>query len=336
VRRQTSATANGASADVTNRERVLSIRLRRQKFVEQSATGATTLAAASAGRGRKTIFPRNCNSQPAEPLGRLGTLEVRLAQGPADIERAQKLRYQVFYQEMLAVGDAANSFFRRDIDAFDAICDHLVVLDRTPGLTPQIVGTCRLLRQDVAEQHHGFYTAGEFDIDPLLALHRVAQFIEVGRSCVSAGYRHKRTIELLWHGVWTYVLRHRIDVMIGCASLPGNDPERLALPLSFLHHYGLAPEPWRTRALPHLYVNMNRMPCAAIDPQAALRELPALIKGYLRLGAFIGDGAAIDRRFGTTDVLVVLPVTAIRNRYLEHFGWGAERHSPTPSSYVRA
>src|SRR5690349_3276376 len=101
---------------MTNREPVLSIRPRRQKFVERSATGGTTLATAFAGRGRKTIFPRNCNSQPAEPLGRLGTLEVQLAQGPADIERAQKLRYQVFYQEMLAVGDAADSFFRRDVD----------------------------------------------------------------------------------------------------------------------------------------------------------------------------------------------------------------------------
>lgn len=304
--------------------------------MERTAAGGAALTAAFDARGHETILHPDCGSRLAETLGRLGTLEVRLARGPADIERAQKLRYRVFYQEMLAVGDAGTRFLRRDIDAFDAICDHLLVLDRTPGQRPRIVGTCRLLRQDVAERHHGFYSAGEFDIDPLVALHPGAHFIEIGRSCVSAGYRHKRTIELLWHGVWTYVLRHRIDVMIGCASLPGNDPERLALPLSFLHHHALAPECWRTRALPHLYVNMNRMPDVAIDPQTALRELPALIKGYLRLGAFIGDGAVIDRRFGTTDVLVVLPVTAIRNRYLEHFGWDAERHSPTPSSHVRA
>jgi putative hemolysin len=205
-----------------------------------------------------------------------------------------------------------------------------------PRESPRVVGTSRLLRQDIAERHHGFYSAGEFGIDALVAVHRGQRFVEIGRSCVSSNYRHRRTIELLWHGVWSYVLRHRIDVMIGCASLPGNDPDRLALPLSFLHHYALAPERWRTRALPHLYVDMNRMPKAAIDVQMASRELPPLIKGYLRLGAFIGDGAVIDRRFGTTDVLVVLPVAAIRNRYLDHFGSSAERHSAAPYRHVSA
>jgi putative hemolysin len=107
--------------------------------------------------------------------------------------------------------------------------------------------------------------------------------------------------------------------MIGCASIEGTDPKRLALPLSFLHHYSRAPEQWRARALPERYVEMNRMSKEAIDPKAALRGLPPLIKGYLRLGAYIGDGAVIDREFGTTDVLIVLPVSAIQKRYVEHF-----------------
>jgi putative hemolysin len=107
--------------------------------------------------------------------------------------------------------------------------------------------------------------------------------------------------------------------MFGCASLDDTDPKRLALPLSFLHHYASAPEPWRARALSDRYVEMNQMSKEAVDPKAALRALPPLIKGYLRLGAYIGDGAVIDYEFGTTDVLIVLPVSAIKQRYFEHF-----------------
>ena len=167
--------------------------------------------------------------------------------------------------------------------------------------------------------HGGFYSAGEFDVAALVAAHPGKRFLELGRSCVLAPYRDKRTVELLWHGIWTYVRRHRIDVMFGCASLDGTDPKRLALPLSFLHHYARAPEPWRARALPERFVEMNRMSKEAIDPKDALRALPPLIKGYLRLGAYIGDGAVIDYEFGTTDVLIVLPASAIKKRYLEHF-----------------
>ena len=142
-----------------------------------------------------------------------------------------------------------------------------------------------------------------------------------------APYRNKRTVELLWHGIWTYVLRHQLDVMIGCASLDGTDPDALALPLSYMHHFARAPQNWRARAVPERHVEMNRMPKAAIDPRAALRALPPLVKGYLRLGAYIGEGAVIDHQFGTTDVLIVLPVSAIRSRYIAHFGADADRHA---------
>jgi putative hemolysin len=124
----------------------------------------------------------------------------------------------------------------------------------------------------------------------------------------------------LWHGIAAYVFQRDVDVMIGCASLEGIDPDRLALPLSYLHHFARAPEPWRTHALAHRYIDMNCMAKKAIDPRAALRKLPPLIKGYLRLGAYVGDGAVIDHQFGTIDVLIVLPVAAIKARYITHFG----------------
>jgi putative hemolysin len=165
----------------------------------------------------------------------------------------------------------------------------------------------------------GFYSASEFDIDTLIARHPDKRFMELGRSCVLKPYRSKRTVELLWQGIYAYVLHHRIDALIGCASLEGTDPDRLALPLAFLHHHARAPEGWRARALPKRAVAMDRMPKETVDTKAALHALPPLIKGYLRLGATFGDGAVIDHQFGTTDVFVTLPVEVIGARYRGHF-----------------
>jgi putative hemolysin len=262
--------------------------------------------------------------RPAHTLGRLGSLEVRLARTAAEVRQAQKLRYRVFYQEGSAIPNPGRLVARRDVDAYDAICDHLLVLDHgsrdsSAHNRPTVVGTYRLLRQPLAEEYGGFYSSSEFDIANLLARHNTMQFLELGRSCVLAPYRNKRTMELLWHGISGYIAQYRTDVMIGCGSLDGTEPRQLAMLLSFLHHYAQAPEPWRARALPERYVEMNRMSKESIDPKAALRALPPLLKGYLRIGAYIGDGAVVDHEFGTTDVLIVLPMSAVKSRYVEHF-----------------
>jgi L-ornithine Nalpha-acyltransferase len=234
---------------------------------------------------------------------------------------------------MAAVPDEETQAARRDFDSFDAICDHLLVLDhsvpRRPFLRhrPEIVGTYRLLRQEVAEANGGFYSASEYDVGPLVAANSDLRFLELGRSCVLKPYRDKRTVELLWHGIWSYVLLHGSDVMIGCASLEGTDPDRLAAPLSFHHHTALAPPEWRVRALDARHVPMDRLPGEAVDTKAALRQLPPLIKGYLRLGAFVGDGAVVDHQFGTTDVMMILPVARINPRYIDHYGADASRYA---------
>lgn len=265
-------------------------------------------------------------------LGRIGSLEVRLATTKTEIRQAQKIRYQVFYGEMSAEPNGSARLSRRDVDEYDALCDHLLVLDHDVetkpfrAAKPKVVGTYRLLRQDVAARHGGFYTAAEYDIAPLIAAHPSLRFLELGRSCVLKPYRNKRTVELLWHGIWAYVLHHRIDVMIGCASLEGTDPHELALPLSFLHHFAAAPPEWQASAVPTRFTDMDLMAKDAIDPKAALRTLPPMIKGYLRLGATFGRGAVVDHQFGTTDVLVLLPVSAINKRYIDHFGSDANRH----------
>ncbi|MDD7909576.1 MULTISPECIES: GNAT family N-acetyltransferase [Pseudovibrio] len=268
-------------------------------------------------------------------LGRVGSLEVRQAENWKEVKHSQRLRYHVFYEEMSAIADAQTMLTRRDKDAYDAICDHLLVVDhdslvKTKPFSkpkPQIVGTYRMLRQNVADMNGGFYTAGEYDIQPLLERHSHANFMELGRSCVLKPYRNKKTVELLWHGIWSYVLMHNVDVMIGCASIEGTDPDRLSEQLSFLHHYAQAPEEWRVSALPDLHVDMNRMPKDKVDQRSALRALPPLIKGYLRLGAYIGDGAVVDHQFGTTDVLIVMPVSALNSRYVNYYGADASRYA---------
>lgn len=284
--------------------------------------------------GASNLFSRNVEPK---AYGRIGNLEVRLARSRAEIKRAQRLRYQVFYEEMGAQPTRLAQFRRRDEDPYDPICDHLLVVDlnESRGRTalgraemPKVVGTYRVLRQEVAQRGLGFYTESEYDIAPLVAAKSPRyRFMELGRSCVLAPYRGKRSVELLWHGLWTYVREHKVDVMIGCASFPGADPREHAEALSFLHHNALAPPEWRCRAHDKLYVPMDLMAKDAVNPKSALKAIPPLIKGYLRLGAFIGEGAVIDRQFGTTDVLIVLPVEKIDPRYFEHYGQPEETRS---------
>ncbi|HEX2148329.1 MAG TPA: GNAT family N-acetyltransferase [Pseudorhizobium sp.] len=260
-------------------------------------------------------------------LGRIGSLETRLARTPREVDAAQAIRYRVFVEEMKAQLPPEPTRLRRDIDAYDAFCDHLLVVDRAieGDIEDQIVGTYRLLRQSMAMANGGFYSASEYDIEPLLARHSGKQFMELGRSCVLPAYRTKRTVELLWQGNWAYALRHGMSAMFGCASFPGVRPEEHALALSFLHHNARVKGEWQVRALPQLYREMDLMPVEAANARRALAAMPPLIKGYLRLGAMIGDGAVVDQAFNTTDVLVVLPISSISERYINYYGADAGR-----------
>lgn len=260
------------------------------------------------------------NEEGAGPaLPRLGQLEVRLARTEAEVAESQALRYRVFYEEMHARASPEIAALKRDFDRFDALCDHLQVVDHRKG-KDFVVGTYRLLRHEVAMANGGFYSQGEFDVEGLMR--RVppgTRFLELGRTCVRPEYRTKPTIELLWLGILSYVSFHQFDVMIGCASLPGTDPGALALPLAFLHHNYLAPEPWRARAHAHRYVPMNVMPKEAIDVREAVRLLPTLVRGYVRAGGYVGDGAVVDEEFNTTDVMIIFPVSEANNRFLSRF-----------------
>ena len=257
----------------------------------------------------------------APAICRAGFLEVRLAASEAEIIAAQALRYAIFYDELGARPTAAMARHRRDIDAFDYVCDHLLVIDHADALRPRVVGTYRLLRQDVALANGGFYSASEFDLSALIA-HAAPgrQLLELGRSCVAPEWRTSATISLLWRGIAAYLAQHGIGHLFGCASLHGADETLHLAELSYLFHHHLAPAELRATALPPHRVEMNRLAAAVIDTRAAARALPPLLKGYLRVGAVVGDGGFIDHQFNTVDVFVVMPVDRITSRYAERFG----------------
>lgn len=245
-------------------------------------------------------------------------ISVRLTRNPDEIEAAQRLRYAVFYEEYKAVPDEKTAATKIDADEYDAITDHLVVVDeRLPVGPDQIVGTYRLLRRDVADKFGRFYTSGEFDIAPLLT--SGAELLELGRSCVLPPYRTRPVLHKLWQGIAHYVAEHKIGLMFGCASLHGTDVDMLAPQMSYLYHYHLAAPELCPRALPSRYVELNRMAREDIDARAVFSSMPPLIKGYMRLGASIGEGAVIDEQFNTTDVCIVMPTHLVTQKYLKYY-----------------
>lgn len=249
---------------------------------------------------------------------RMGNLEVRLAETEAEVDAALALRYRVFYEEMAAQPTSEMAAKKRDFDQYDAHCDHLLVLDHNRGPGPEgVVGTYRLIRRPVAERVGAFYSSGEYDIAPLLALS--GEILELGRSCVDQDYRSRPGMQLLWRGIAAYIFHYDIALMFGCASLPGIDVAEHALTLSYLYYNHLAPPELCPRALPERHVDMRLMAREQIDPRQAISDLPPLIKGYLRLGGYVGDGAVIDHQFNTTDICIVVKTDQITNKYIKHY-----------------
>ncbi len=250
-----------------------------------------------------------------------GDFEVRLAQTAVEIDAAQALRYRVFYDEMKARPTPEMARLRRDFDDFDPVCDHLLVLDRRRGEGAEgIVGTYRLIRRPAAAKIGRFYSAAEYDIAPLIDY--PGEILELGRSCVEKDARNTATMQMLWRGIALYAFHYNIQVMFGCASFPGTDPSQHAQPFSYLYHHHLAPPEILVRALDSRYVKMDTLAPGSYDERKAMARVPPLIKGYLRLGGFVGDGAVIDSQFNTTDVFIVVKTELVTEKYIRHYERG--------------
>ncbi|OYX41823.1 MAG: ornithine-acyl-ACP acyltransferase [Rhodobacterales bacterium 32-67-9] len=249
--------------------------------------------------------------------------QVRLAATEAEFLAAQRLRYRVFVEELGGDGPLVDHAGRFERDDFDPVNDHLILIDTTRDAASfdHVVGVYRLLRSDQAARFGRFYCDGEYDLGPLRASGR--RLLELGRSCVDADYRGGSAMFLLWNALADYVLEHGIEVLFGVASFHGTDIEALKVPLSWLHHHHLAPEALRVRALSSHFQCMDLIADAALDRRAAMTAMPALIKAYLRLGGFVGEGAFVDRDFNTTDVCLLMDTAAMSAR---HKGFYIRKH----------
>jgi L-ornithine Nalpha-acyltransferase len=255
------------------------------------------------------------------------SLKIRLARSAEEIRVAQKLRYLVFHEERGIQLNPENLAAKTESDVFDEICDHLLVIrsgtEHNPELAIEdglVIGTYRLLRQSVALQNSGFYSQSEFDIAPLLARKPDLEFLELGRSCVLKNERGSSVVELLWQGIWNYVRQNQIDVMFGCASFDGVDVDTHRAGLQFLSENNRVPEGWQVHAHPERRLAIKPVAGTQVDLKTIIFNLPPLIKGYMRLGCFFGQGAVVDEMFNSIDMLVILPVSHINPRYFAKFG----------------
>jgi len=231
-------------------------------------------------------------------------LSVGLAQSEREILQAQKLRYRIFAGELGATLQSRTPGVDQDI--YDAFCEHLVVRDENSGA---VVGTYRILSPEKACKIGNYYSENEFDLTRLQ--HLRPRMVEIGRSCVDANYRTGATITLLWAGLAKYMLEHKYEYLIGCASISMADGGHAAA--SLYGRLGEHMSPLEYRVFP-------RCPL----PLAALRndwpaELPPLIKGYLRAGAYVCGDPAWDPDFNTADLPILMPMSRLNGRYAKHF-----------------
>ena len=235
---------------------------------------------------------------------------VRLAEGEDDLRAAQRLRYRVFVEELGGDGPLVDHDAKLEIDDFDPVAEHLLLEDPARPESDRIVGVYRLMDRRAAEAAGGFYSAAEFDLGPLLAGERPV--LELGRSCLHPDYRGGLGMRALWSALAELVRARGVEILFGTASFHGTDLAALADPLRLLHRDHLAPEDLRARAQGAGAVPPSVFGTGPVDRRAALRQGPALIKAYLRLGGVIGEGAFVDRQFNTTDVLTILDMGRVR------------------------
>ena len=239
---------------------------------------------------------------------------------------SQRLRYEVFVEELGATGDTVDHENRLEADEFDPWFEHLVLIDNSRDISSleHVVGVYRILNGKVAANECGFYSGSEYDLTRLIQTGR--PLLELGRSCVHRDFRGGSAMFMLWNGVADYVLENEIEIMFGVASFHGTDLNSNARQLSFLHCDYLAPEDIRVAARNEGYASMARIPCDRIDKETAMKEMPALIRAYLKLGGFVGDGAFIDWDFNTTDVCLLMDTSRMsqqrRRRYIQYRGKG--------------
>ena len=246
-------------------------------------------------------------------------LILRLARDARDLRAAQRLRYEVFIEELGADGPLVDHDQRLEIDAFDPFFDHLLLIDpkRDPDTLSDVVGVYRLLPPERFAVAGRYYSETEFDLTTLKSSGR--RLLELGRSCVHRDMRGGSAMFLLWNGLAEYVLEREIEVLFGAASFHGTDVAALAHPLAFLHHNHRAPQALRVAPQPAHAQAMGLLREDQVIRAKAMAGIPALIKAYLRLGGFVSDGAWVDHAFNTVDVCLVMDTAQMSGKHRDFY-----------------
>jgi len=238
-----------------------------------------------------------------------GRYIVRLAKTPAEIDAALKLRFEVFNLEL---GEGLQSSFQtgRDRDEFDAICHHLIAVEKDGG---HVIGTYRLLTMEMAGSVDGFYAASEFEVSSL-PRYVTDNAVELGRACIGRPYRNRQVLLLLWKGLASYLTRFHKRFTFGCCSLTSQDPREGVLTLAHLQRRG---------HMHHSFLVPVRMPFRCLADaerdQDTRVKIPKLFESYLSIGAKVVSQPAIDRRFGTIDFLVLLDTQSMQEKLRQLF-----------------
>ncbi|MEW5771125.1 MAG: GNAT family N-acetyltransferase [Pseudomonadota bacterium] len=233
------------------------------------------------------------------------TFHVSLARHEAEVREAQRLRWKIFAEEMGARLNQTEPGY--DIDLYDPFCEHLLVRDRD---TEEVVGTYRILTPGAAKRVGSFYSESEFDLTRLQ--HLRGRMVEVGRSCVHPDYRSGGVITHLWAGLAEYMMKSGFDYLIGCASIGMQDGGHNAAGIwHAVREKHLSPVEWRV--FPRCPLPLEELSSTAAP------SVPPLVKGYLRLGAYVGGAPAWDPDFNTADLFILLPMSRLNPAYARHF-----------------
>lgn len=244
----------------------------------------------------------------------MSDFEIKITRDPSEVEEAQRLRFEVFNLEMKK---GLSSSYQRglDIDAYDPVCEHLIVRDLT---SKRVIGTYRLLSGSEARRHLGFYSENEFNLEKIKKLK--GELLELGRSCAHQDFRDRALIPMMWEAIAQYVRNHGVQYLFGCASLYTTDPREVSESFALLRAKYYASEEFRVYPVAEKsFPNLDEG--ARVKNEAALfSRLPSLIKGYLRIGALVCGRPVLDSEFGTADFFLLLDMNNLRSEYFRRFG----------------
>ena len=254
----------------------------------------------------------------------MADFEVKIATAAHEVEEAQRLRFQVFNLELQK---GLKSAYARglDVDEFDSFCDHLIVRDLKSG---DVVGTYRLLRGAQARRHGGFYSEKEFDLSRIKELD--GELMELGRSCVRRDFRDRALIPLMWEVITEQARAHHVRYLFGCGSLYSTDSAEVSAMYSLLKKKYYAADAYRVFPIDRCKFD-GLTDDAAADGQALFQKLPSLIRGYLRIGAWVCGPPALDAEFGTADFFLLLDFAGLKEEYLQRLGLADVKGSDAPA-----